>query len=188
MTTTKTFKRYNVVTGAVDGTMAYDYASPDLYTQEEVYGGGRRAVLPRVREWTKENTKTAEAVRMQRGISPLAFAGTVLVVVLLALVLLAQIQMMAISSSTVEVESQIAQLEARRDKLTEEYEIIFNLKDVEAYALDVLGMQEPVDSQIQYLTGVSAADKAVVIRQENADMFSRGLEDIVSSVKAYFIR
>lgn len=188
MTTTKTFKRYNVVTGAVDGTMAYDYAHPDLYTQEKVYGEGRRAVLPRVREWTKENTKTDTVTRTRSGISPLAFTGTVLVVVLLTLVLLAQIQMMAISTATVDLESQIAQMEARRDKLTEEYEIIFNLKDVEAYALDVLGMQEPVDSQIQYLTGVSAADKAVVIRQESADMFSRGLEDILSSVKAYFIR
>ena len=188
MTTTKTFKSYNVVTGAVDGTVAYDYANPDLYVQEEVYGGERRVVLPRVREWTKENTKTNAAVCTRSGISPMPFGGTVLVVILLALVLLAQIQMLAISNATVDLERQIARLEARQDKLTEEYELIFNLKDVEAYALDVLGMQEPVDSQIRYLTGVSAADRAVIIRQENADMFSRGLEDIVSSVKAYFIR
>lgn len=188
MTTTRTFKRYNVVTGAVDGTMAYDFANPDLYTQEEVYGERHRVAIPKVREWTKENAKTAAAVRTKTGISPMAFLGTVLVVVLLTLVLLAQIQMMAISNATVELETQIAQLETQRDKLTEEYETVFNLKDVEEYALSVLGMQEPVDSQIQYLTGVSAADKAVIIRQESADMFSRGLEDIVSSVKAYFIR
>ena len=188
MTTTKTFKRYNVVTGAVDGTMAYDFANPELYTQEEVYGDGRRVAVPKVREWTKENAKTAAAVRTRSGVSPLTFAATVLVVVLVALVLLAQIQMMAISSATVELESQIAQLETQRDKLTEEYEIVFNLKDVEEYAVSVLGMQEPVDSQVQYLTGVSSADRAVIIQQESADMFSRGLEDIVSSVKAYFIR
>lgn len=188
MTTTKTFKRYNVVTGAVDGTMAYDFANPELYVQEEVYGGRGRVAVPRVREWTKENTGTAAATRTHAGVYPLAFLGTVLVVILLALVLLAQIQMVAISSATVELESQIAQLETQRDKLTEEYEMVFNLKDVEEYALGVLGMQEPVDSQIQYLTGVSAADHAVIIRKENADMFSRGLEDIVSSVKAYFVR
>lgn len=188
MTTTKTFKRYNVVTGAVDGTMAYDFANPDLYTQGEVYGESRRVSLPRIREWTKENTKTSAAVRTRTGIYPMTFIGTVLVVVLLALVLLAQIQMMTISSATVELENQIALLETQRDKLAEEYETVFNLKDVEEYALGVLGMQEPVDSQIQYLTGVSAADRAVIIRQENADMFSRGLQDILSSVKAYFIR
>lgn len=188
MTTTRTFKRYNVVTGAVDGTMAYDFANPDLYVQEEVYGESRPAAVPKVREWTKENAKTSAAVQTRTGFSPLAFMGTVLVVVLLALVLLAQIQMMAISSATVELESQIAQLETQREKLTEEYEMVFNLKDVEEYAVSILGMQEPVDSQIQYLTGVSSADKAVIIREESTDMFSRGLEDIVSSVQAYFVR
>lgn len=188
MTTTKTYKRYNVVTGAVDGTMAYDFANPELYTQEEVYGEPRRKAVPKFLEWTKEETKTSSAQQTRSGIYPLAFVGTVLVVVLLGLVLLAQIQMMAISGATVELETQISQLETQRDKLTEEYEMVFNLKDVEEYAVEVLGMQEPVDSQIQYLTGVSAADRAVIIRQESADMFSRGLEDILSSLKAYFVR
>ena len=67
-----------------------------------------------------------------------------------------------------------------------EYETIFNLKDVEEYAVNELGMQEPDNEQIYYLTGVASADKAVVVTKGETDMFSVGLADLLASVKAYF--
>ena len=190
MADTRTFKTYNFVTGAVDGTLAYDFGHPDLQPQKEVYETPRRQQKTgtKTQEWIKEDAReaAAPAVRRKAGLSPLSAMGFVCVVVLLALMLLAQIQLLDISSTTVELENQIEQLRDQRDKLTAEYETVFNLKDVEEYAVGVLGMQEPVDSQISYLTGVSAADRAVIITEESTNMFSQGLEDIVASVKAYF--
>ena len=36
-----------------------------------------------------------------------------------------------------------------------------------------------------YLSGVSSADKAVVITREDADMFSLGVEDVISSARSF---
>lgn len=188
MADTRTFKSYNFITGAVDGTLAYDFGNPKVFPQEEEYVSPRRARKPQAQEWIKEDVReeTRASAAEKSMLSPLSFIGCVCVVILLALMLLAQIQLMDISSATVELESQITELKTQRDKLTAEYETVFNLKEVEEYALSVLGMQDPVDSQISYLTGVSAADQAVIITPESANMFSQGLEDIVASVKAYF--
>lgn len=188
MADTKTFKSYNFVTGAVDGTLAYDFGHPKFYPQEEVYETPRRRQKTESQVWIKEDVReeAVPARRERAGVSPLAFMGSVCVAILVALILLAQIQLLSISSATVELENQISQLQEQKEKLTAEYETVFNMKDVEEYALSVLGMQEPKDDQIRYLTGVSAADQAVIVTQENTSMFSRGMEDIVASVKAYF--
>jgi cell division protein FtsL len=106
------------------------------------------------------------------------------VVALVVMLLLAQIQLVNLSDTAVSLEAQIEELKTQRDKLTVEYETVFNLKDVEEYATGVLGMQEPRDDQIYYLTNVNAGDKAVVITDETTNMFSLGLEDVVASFKA----
>lgn len=188
MADTKTFKSYNFVTGAVDGTLAYDFGNPRLYPQEEIYREPRRRQKTESQIWIREDVREEAVPAMQEraGMSPLALLGSICVAILISLMLLAQIQLLSISSATVELENQIVQLQEQQDKLTAEYETVFNLKDVEEYALGVLCMQEPEDSQIRYLTGVSAADQAVIVTQENTSMFSRGMEDIVASVKAYF--
>ncbi len=189
MSTTKNFKSYNFVTGAVDGTLAYDFSSPAYYPEEEVYEAPpRKAESPRETIWVKEDVreKVQTVVRGKQGFSPLAVMGVLCVVVLFVMTLLAQIQLVNISRTAVELEAQITELQAERDKLTIEYETIFNLKDVEEYAVGVLGMQEPRDDQIYYLTNVSSADKAVVLSGSGTNMFSLGLEDLAASVKAYF--
>ena len=194
MADVRTFKSYNFVTGAVDGTQAYDFSYPGLYTDEEEYGAPqeqpRRRQRLQPREWVKETTRVrtrerAEAKHAQ-GISILSLLGAGAAVVLLTMMLLAQIRLTNISDTAAKLESQIDQLELERDKLTVQYETIFNLKDVETVAVEQLGMQEPMNDQIFYLTGVASADKAVVVTKDDADMFSMGFGDILNSIKAYF--
>ena len=184
----RTFKSYNFVTGAVDGTLAYDFSAPAYYPEEEPEYAPRRVRKPREQVWIREDVreKVETVVRGRQGFSPLAMLGAACVVVLLVLTLLAQIQLMNISSQAVTMEAQIAELEAERDKLTVEYETVFNLKDVEEYAVGVLGMQEPHDDQIYYLTNVSSADKIVIHSAESFGLSSLGLEDLEASIKAYF--
>ena len=190
----KKFNTYNFVTGAVDGTLAYDFSNPGLYQEEEAYElpqkrrPGRKGKT-QAREWIKEDTRSKAEVRAEartgQGLSPLSVVGVLAVMMLLTMVLLAQIRLTSISDSAAQLEQQIAALELEKDKLTVEYETIFNLKDVEEYATEFLGMQEPDSEQIFYLTGVAAADKAVIVTQQQTDMFSLGLEDMLSSVRAY---
>ncbi len=190
----KTFKTYNFVTGAVDGTLAYDFGNPDLYRDETVYEQPqkreRRRERLQPREWIKEDVRPAEreeaAAKDRQGFSVLSLLGVGAAVVLLTMMLLAQIRLTDISDTAAKLESQISQLETERDKLTVEYESVFNLKEVEERAVNVLGMQEPDNEQIFYLTGVASADRAVVVTKQDADMFSLGIADILSSVKAYF--
>ena len=192
----RTFKTYNFVTGAVDGTMAYDFSNPLLYPQEEeeVRPKPERKPVRRPRgrrqEWVREEARGAASAaaveRSRQGVSVVSLLGAACAVVLITMMLLAQIRLTDISHTAAALEQQISQLEAERAKLTVEYETIFNLKDVEEQAVDVLGMQEPDDSQIVYLSGVASADKAVVVTKEQTDLFSLGVKDILSSVKAYF--
>ena len=194
MADVRTFNSYNFVTGAVDGTQAYDFSYPGLYQDEEEYSAPREEPRRRQRlqprEWVKEDSRSEvrqeRAVRTAQGVSVLSMLGAVTAVVLLTMMLLAQIRLTNISDTAAKLEEQISALELEQDKLTVEYEKIFNLKDVETYAVDMLGMQEPMNEQIYYLTGVASADKSVVVTKDDADMFSLGLRDIVSSVKAYF--
>ncbi len=191
----KTFNSYNFVTGAVDGTLAYDFGNPDLYPGDEVIYDeperrSRRRERLQPREWIREDVRADErekaAAKNRQGFSVVSLLGVGVAVVLLTMMLLAQIRLTDISDTAAKLESQITQLETERDKLTVEYETVFNLKDVEEHAVNVLGMQEPDNEQIFYLTGVASADRAVVVTKEDADMFSLGLSDILSSVKAYF--
>ncbi len=194
----RTFKTYNFVTGAVDGTMAYDFSNPLLYPDEEeleqeVLQEPKKSAKKqrgRQREWIREEARgqaSAAAVeRNRQGVSVVSLLGALCAVVLITMMLLAQIRLTDISSTAASLERQIDQLEAERSKLTVEYETIFNLKDVEEQAVEMLGMQEPDDSQIIYLSGVASADKAEVVTREQADLFSLGLKDMLSSIKAYF--
>lgn len=194
MADVKTFKTYNFVTGAVDGTQAYDFSNPGLYPDEEVYS--EPAETPRKREklqsreWIKEDVRARvranTAAKNAQGVPIFSVLGVAVAAVLLSLMLLAQIRLTDISYSAAKLESQIDQLELEQDKLTVAYEQIFNLKDVEEHAVEVLGMQEPMNEQVFYLTGVASADRAEVVTKGETDMFSLGMADILSSIKAYF--
>ncbi|MCD8117145.1 MAG: hypothetical protein LUE21_08565 [Oscillospiraceae bacterium] len=194
----KTFKSYNFVTGAVDGTLAYDFGNPNAYAGQEQYEYPGEAVdAPADQEWVKERpgqktkakTKTSVKAREQAQtrtrVSPIAVVGYVCVVVLCVMLMLAQIELMDLSNTAADLEDQIAELETEKTNLTVKYETTFNLKDVEEYAESVLGMQEPQEDQIYYLSGVSAGDKAVVVTSEETDLFSLGLEDLIGSVQAF---
>ncbi len=192
----KKFNSYNFVTGAVDGTLAYDFSNPEIYqpeeetVREEPKRRSRRREKLQPREWVREDVrpdrKEEAAAKNRQGLSLVSLMGVAAAVVLLTMMLLAQIRLTDISDTAAKLERQITELETQRNKLTVEYESIFNLEDVEERAVNVLGMQEPDNEQIYYLTGVASADRAEVVIKQDADMFSLGLADILSSIKAYF--
>ncbi len=188
MSTTKNFKRYNFVTGAVDGTLAYDFSNPMYFPEEEVYETPQPEAPPRRKVWVREDAveQAETAVRTKQGFSLLAVIGTLCVMAVLVLVLLAQIQLVGISQNAAQLESRISELQIEHAKLTMEYETVFNLKSVEEYAVGVLGMQEVQDDQIRYLTSVSSADKAVILETTDSRFADLGVDDLLTSLLAYF--
>ncbi len=192
----KTFQQINFVTGVVDGTLAYDFDAPGYFNQEEEVERvrvpkRRRHPLSREQEWVREEPKGAHAAeseaarQLSYAVNGAAVLGSVIAVALLLLVLMAKIQLIGISSTALNYEAQIAELENQHSRLTVQYEEIFNLKDVEETAINALGMQEARDDQIYYLNGVTSSDRAVVITRQDADMFSLGLGDVLASARDY---
>ena len=84
-------------------------------------------------------------------------------------------------------EQEIETLQSQNDRLTVQYEQVFNLKDVEQAAVE-MGMQTPRDDQIFYMRGVASSDKAVRITRDDVQMFALGIEDIVSSAQSLIDR
>lgn len=185
MNETKNFKSYHSVTGAVDGTLAYDFGA-QAYPKHVAGGRSRRQEKLRRQEWVQEMAEEEPLTAGGQSVSPAAIVGSICVVVLVVLLLLAQIQLVNASNDAAALESRITELEAERDKLTAAYETTFNLKEIEDYAVNELGMQTPGEEQVYYLTNVSAADRAVVITHEDPGLVSFGLEDILASLQAYF--
>lgn len=200
MNDTKTFKRYNLVTGAVDGTLAYDFGDAVYYPEPE--GESRRERGKRARRRERETAYSYEyeyeydygyeageeetISSRRRGVPLLAVVGGLCAVLALVVMLLAQIQLVNLSDETVALEEQIDALNVENDRLRAEYEAAFDLKSVEEYARDVLGMQEPTEEQIYYLDGVYPADRAVIITEEPANKLSLGLKELAESFLAYF--
>ena len=120
------------------------------------------------------------------GSGPFAVIGYVFAAVLLVLMLLARIQLTVISDSAAGLEAQIQELNTENDKLTVEYESVFNLAEVEAYATNELGMQKPRADQIRYLSGISDKDRAVILTPAKTDMLSLGLKELMASLQEYF--
>jgi cell division protein FtsL len=183
MTETRIIKSYN--SGDAASTFAYDLIGGTLRP--------RRAAVPQQKaagglDWIRERAAEHRipAVRRQQMVAPFAVAGYVCAAVLLVLMLLARIQLTAMSDSAARLEAQIEELNTENDKLTVEYECAFNLAEVEAYATERLGMQEPRADQIRYLSGISGKDRAVVLTPVKTDMFSLGFKELMESLQEYF--
>ena len=189
----RTFKRYNFVTGAVDGTLAYDFGSPAVQQPlpEPERRPRRRSSEPTHPEWIREDEQEQthqEEVRHARRVHPMGILcslGAVVTAVLLVMTLFAQIRLVTISKETVEIEAVIETKQAVNDRLRVEYESVFNLKDVEEYATNVLGMQEPCEDQIYYLTNVSSSDRAVVVEDSDDNIFAQGMQDLTSAIDGF---
>ena len=170
---------------AVYGSLAYDFNNPALYPEEEY--GSRTAPAPRTgtQEQTKVRTRARTVPRTKQGIAPTALAGFFVAAFLLVIGVMAQIQLLDISATSVELQQQLEELEAEQTKLKIAYESAFNLTEIEEYATQSLGMQKPRADQIYYID-TSSPDRAEVIAETNTDSFVDKLSDLIAGIGAYF--
>ena len=173
--------------GAVLGSLAYDFDNPELYREE--YTAPTPRVAPRekaqTQTQTRVRTRARAVVHTRQSLAPLSLIGMLAAAFLLVVAILAQAQMVGISSRSVELQQELAELEEQQAKLRIAYESAFNMAEIEDYAIHSLGMQKPRADQIYYID-TSSPDKAVVIAGGEDVGFVDRVSDYLSGVAEYF--
>jgi len=173
--------------GAVYGSLAYDFNNPELYPEE--YADTEPVAAPRPRTETKTHTRVQTrartAPRTKQSIAPLSIVGMLAAAFLVVVAMLAQAQMVGLSSESVKLQQQLDALEEEQSKLRIAYESAFNMAEIEDYAIHTLGMQRPRADQIFYID-TSSPDKAVVVAGGGNDGFVDRVSDFLSGTIEYF--
>ena len=178
MAATKELRRYNPA-GAVSGSLAYDL---DWELRERELRHAGEAPRRREREAAVEQpgartrTETRVQTRERQHISLFAVAGFAAVAVMAVLVLMSYIQLTSLSSQTVKLKSELAELRTQNVSLTTQYERMFDLSTVKA-AAEEAGMTKPSNSQICYVD-LSGGDSAVVYQQEERGVLDKALTSL----------
>ena len=179
--------------GAVYGSLAYDFNNPELYREE--YAPAKPAAKPKAEPRTRTRTQTQTrtsvktraraAAHTRQSIAPLSIVGMLAAAFLVVIAILAQAQIVGISSQSVALQQQLSELEEQQAKLRIAYESAFNMAEIEEYAIHSLGMQKPRADQIYYID-TSSPDKAVVISGNENIGFVDRVSDYLSGVVEYF--
>ena len=169
--------------GAEYGSLAYDFNNPELDREE--YTTAQPKARRRTQTQTRVRTRARTAVHTRQSIAPLSLVGMLAAAFLLVIAILAQAQMVGISSKSVTLRSELSQLEEEQAKLRIAYESAFNMAEIEDYAIHSLGMQKPRADQIFYID-TSSPDKAVVIAGGESVGFVDRVSDYLSGVVEYF--
>lgn len=171
--------------GAVFGSLAYDFDNPELYRDDDYTAQPKAAPKTQTQTQTRVRTRARTAVHTRQSIAPLSLIGMLAAAFLVVVAILAQAQIVGISSKSVELRSELAELEEQQAKLRIAYESAFNMADIEEYAIHSLGMQKPRADQIFYID-TSSPDKAVVISGGESTGFVDRVSDYLSGVVEYF--
>jgi cell division protein FtsL len=171
---------------AVYGSNAYDLARvgdlPLRAPVPEERPSPKPARAPEARPAPRQVRKTQRCY----GISLFAVAGFVVVAALMVFVVLANVRYTEISAETVELQTRLAELTEEERKLKIEYEDIFDVNEVEAYATNVLGMTKPSQDQIATVSAGNQA-KAVIVDGSGDNVSGKeNMASFLASLVAYF--
>lgn len=161
----------------VTGSTAYDFDNVEAFPE---YATGRDIEIPVARKLRDEVVATPKQASSQ-AISPVAILGFALVAVLMVFSLFARAQLSQISLQVVEQQTALEELATQKQKLLVQYEFAFNLAEIEDYAIQELGMQQPRSEQIYYISS-GVADKAEIITPEGKE---NGLQKVFSAIGEY---
>ena len=132
----------------------------------------------------RERDRAAAALENLPGVSLFAMLGSLFVAALMVFVVLAQISYNETATETVRLNAQLLQLTEQQRRLEITFESVINMKEVEQYARDVLGMSKPEPNQTTVLPG-APTDRAEVLAVEQRDTL-RDFGSFISSLLDYF--
>jgi len=138
----------------------------------------------RVRQ--RQRAKAAAAAQSAPAVSLFAIFGALFVGVLMVFVILAQISYNEIASETARLSKQMDSLREQQRVLEITFESVIDMKEVERYARDELGMSKPEADQISVIYSVPD-DKIEIISNDDENSL-RELGSFISSLLEYFKR
>jgi len=130
------------------------------------------------------NVKAAVVAKRVPGISFFASAGALIVSFLMVLVVLAQINYNEAAGESAGTDAQLRELAEKHRTLKLEFERSIDIKEVERFAKDELGMSRPDAAQI-ILISAEPRDSATAINTEEEDGV-QGFGEFLKSLTEYF--
>jgi len=167
-----------------DNKYYYGSAAPAREIFEEQPSGPVEYPLPQEKVHRKQREIAASVEVGAHGVSMFAVFGSIFAAVLMIFVVLAQISYNEIASDTVRLNAQLNELTEQQRRLEITFESVIDMKEVERYARDVLGMSSPEADQMAAARYVPS-DRAEVI-EVSGDDSGDGLGSFVSSLLKYF--
>ena len=160
---------------AVNGSLAYDL---DYAVRERELRHAGEAV----RKQEKVHSAPRVLVREREYVSKLAVLGVAAIMGLALVVLMNYVELTLLSSETVKLQSQLAELETENTDLTARYQQMFDMASVKE-AAEAAGMSKPSSTQMSRLD-LSEGDSAVAYQQKEPGLFSRILSSLHGGVYA----
>ena len=147
------------------------------------------AESPTAQELLRQRQKAREAVAVNtaRGVSMFAILGALVVGLLMIFAVLAQVNYNEVANETVRLKAQLSSLEEQKRRLEITFEGVIDMKEVERYARDVLGMSKPESEQVAIIQTVQR-DTAEIVGSRSGDGTLRGFGSFISSLAEYFKR
>ena len=142
--------------------------------------------IPIPREQTRPDERAKEAgLQHAPAVSLFALFGTVFAGILMIFVVLAQISYSEIAGETVRLSAQLSQLAEQERRLEIEFENAIDMKEVERYARDTLGMSRPDNSQVAIVRSLPI-DSVEIIDAGGTEGRLSGIGSFISSLLEYF--
>jgi len=163
-----------------DGSAAPAYGRP-AYDRPEYDTSG--AALPR--EADDSRSHAAAVVRSAPAVSFFSVFGGAAAAVLMVFVLIANVRFHEISNERARLETQLSQLTQNERKLEIKYESVVDMKAVEQYARDVLGMSKPDTDQISVINRTPDDRAEVLSTDVEEEGLISGLGKFISSLTGY---
>jgi len=179
--------------------MSAQVARKPGYVENYIYGSAapmpryetpeeERIDKPLPQERTVPKERAAVNTRSAPSVSLVAVFGSLVVGVLMVFVIIAQISYNEVARETVRLKAQLRELQAQERALEVAFESVVNMKEIERYAKDVLGMSQH-DARQGTVIQSTAQDRAEIIAsEESRESALRGFGSFISSLTEYFRR
>jgi cell division protein FtsL len=168
----------------------YNYGSAASTRDAAAEAGTKRIETPPAkRAGAKERVRRLEqaSAAMSKkvpGISVFAVFGAIVIAVMMVFVVLAQINYNESASESVKLSTQVRELSEKYRVLELAFESSIDIREVERYARDELGMSRPDASQI-IVINTTPRDSATVIHNEDSSGI-QGFGEFLRSLTDYF--
>ena len=145
------------------------------------------AEIPIPQERTRSRNRAKEAAAQgAQSLSVFAVFGSLFAGLLMILVVLAQISFSEIASETVRMNARLNELTEQERRLEIEFENSIDMKRIEQYARNVLGMSKPDIEQVAVIRSMPI-DSAEILNSGADDTNSlSGFASFISSLLEYF--